>query len=60
MTGTHRTEVQLEGSSLLWEGRLSFSSDRENFYYQYSRKISENGETLREKSWQETILRDHQ
>jgi len=60
MTGTHRMEAKLEGRTLLWEGKLSFSSDRENFYYQYSRKISENGETVREKSWQETIPRDHQ
>ncbi len=60
MTGTHRMEVQLEERTLLWEGELSFSSDRENFYYEYSRKISENGELVREKSWAETILRDYQ
>ena len=60
MTGTHRLEVKLEGRTLLWEGNLSFSSDRENFYYQYSRRISENGELVREKSWQETIPRDYQ
>ncbi len=60
MTGTHRMEAKLEGRTLLWEGKLFFSSDRENFYYQYSRKISENGATVREKSWQETIPRDHQ
>ena len=60
MTGAHRLEVKLEGRTLLWEGKLSFSSDRENFYYQYSRRISENGELVREKSWQETIPRDYQ
>ena len=60
MTGTHRMEAQLDGRTLLWEGELSFSSDRENFYYEYSRKISENGELVREKSWQETIPRDFQ
>ena len=60
MTGTHRLEVQLEGRTLLWEGKLSFSSDRENFYYRYSRKISENGQTVREKSWRETMPRDFQ
>ena len=60
MTGTHRMEAQLDGRTLLWEGELSFSSDRENFYYEYSRKISENGKLVREKSWQETIPRDFQ
>jgi putative CocE/NonD family hydrolase len=60
MTGTHRMEVKLEDRTLLWEGSLSFTSDRENFYYRYTRKISENGELVREKSWQETIPRDYQ
>ena len=60
MTGTHRMEVKLEDRTLLWEATLSFTSDRENFYYQYTRKISENRESVREKSWQETIPRDHQ
>ena len=60
MTGTHRLELQLEGRTLLWEGELSFTSDLENFYYEYSRKLSENGELVREKSWQETIPRDFQ
>ena len=60
MTGTHRMEVKLDGRTLLWEGELSFSSDLENFYYEYSRKISENGKLVREKSWQETIPRDYQ
>lgn len=60
MTGTHRMEVKLEGRTLLWEGNLSFTSDLKNFYYKYTRKISENGELVREKSWQETIRRDHQ
>jgi len=60
MTGTHRLELQLEGRTLLWEGELSFTSDLENFYYEYSRKLSENGDLVREKSWQETIPRDFQ
>ena len=60
MTGTHHMEVKLDGRTLLWEGNLSFTSDRENFYYRYSRKISENGDLVREKSWQETIPRDYQ
>ncbi len=60
MTGTHRMEVKLEGRTLLWEGSLAFTSDLKNFYYRYTRKISENGELVREKSWQETIPRDYQ
>ena len=53
-------EVILDERTLLWEAELDFSSDLENFYYQYFRRVSENGEVLREKSWQETIPRDYQ
>jgi hypothetical protein len=53
-------ETELEGRMLLWEADLSFKSDLDNFYYQYSRRLSENGKKLREKSWTETIPRDFQ
>ena len=58
--GTHRMEVALEGRTLLWEAELSFRSDRQNFYYEYTRRLSENGEQLREQTWTDTIPRDHQ
>lgn len=58
--GTHRMEVTLEDRVLLWEAELSFESDAENFYYDYTRRLSENGETLREKNWQRAFPRDHQ
>jgi hypothetical protein len=37
-----------------------FSSDRENFRYQGTRKLWENGKLLREKSWDRSIPRDFQ
>jgi predicted acyl esterase len=59
--GTHRMEVTLDsGRVLLWEAELSFRSDLENFYYQYTRRLLENGERVREKTWVDTIPRDHQ
>ncbi len=58
--GTHRLEVTLPDRTLLWEAELDFSSDLENFYYRYVRRVSENGELVREKEWSETILRDYQ
>ncbi len=58
--GTHRMEVVLDKRTLLWEAELDFSSDRDNFYYRYSRRVSENGDVLREKVWHETIPRDYQ
>ena len=60
MTGTHRLEVKLPNRLLLWEGELSFTSDLENFYYHYSRRVSENGMVVREKEWEDTIPRDFQ
>jgi uncharacterized protein len=58
--GTHRMEVTLEDRVLLWEAELSFESDAENFHYDYTRRLSEDGETLREKNWRRAIPRDHQ
>jgi predicted acyl esterase len=60
MTGTHRMEVTLPGRLLLWEAELVFRSDTDNFYYHYVRRVSENGTTVREKTWNDTIPRDFQ
>lgn len=46
--------------SLLWEGILLFESDQKNFYYTYTRKVTENGTLLRTKTWKEKIKRDFQ
>ena len=54
-----KTTVQLENRSLTWQGILRLSSDRENFYYTYTRRLLENGRLVREKTWEETIPRDH-
>ncbi len=58
--GTHRLETTLKDRLLLWEADLSFTSDLNNFYYKYTRRLSENGKKLREKTWEETIPRDFQ
>ncbi|MEQ9561716.1 MAG: CocE/NonD family hydrolase [Woeseiaceae bacterium] len=60
MTGTHRLEVTLPGRVILWEAELVFRSDRDNFHYHYVRRVSENDELVREKTWDETIPRDFQ
>jgi len=58
--GTHRLEVTLTDRVLLWEAELDFSSDLENFHYRYLRRVSENGEVLREMEWADTMKRDYQ
>jgi putative CocE/NonD family hydrolase len=58
--GTHRQEVTLEDRVLLWEAELNFTSDLENFHYRYTRRLSQNGQIVREKTWTDTIPRDFQ
>jgi uncharacterized protein len=60
VVGEHKTVVELENRLLVWESQLSFRSDVENFYYQYTRRLLLNGQLLREKIWTDTIPRDHQ
>jgi putative CocE/NonD family hydrolase len=60
MNGHHRMEITLEDRVLVWEADLIFTSDRDNFYYRYTRKLDVNGELVREKTWTDTIPRDFQ
>ena len=60
LLGEHRMTLELDGRTLVWEAELSFTSDLENFYYDYTRRLLENGELVREKNWKDTIPRDHQ
>jgi putative CocE/NonD family hydrolase len=57
---SHELEIQLADRVLLLQGETKISSDKQNFYFEYSRRLSENGTLLRQKSWSETIPRDHQ
>jgi len=60
MIGTHVLHIETDGRILHFEGGLDFSSDTDNFYYRYFRRLTENGELVREKKWEETIPRDFQ
>jgi len=59
VTGKTRYTVELDDRTLIVEGDLSFTSDRENFYYAYTKRVLENGKLIREKTWKKTIPRDH-
>ncbi len=50
----------MKKQTLTWLGHLTLTSDAHNFYYKYTRELLKDGQKLREKSWQETIPRDHQ
>jgi hypothetical protein len=60
VTGEHSMTMELPGRTLRWEGSTRFESDKENFYYSYTRRLFQDGKLLREKSWEDTIPRDHQ
>ena len=54
------TTIELSGRTLVWSVVIDFSSDLQNFYYHSERHLTENGKLIREKSWNDTIPRDHQ
>ena len=54
------TTIELPGRTLVWSVVLNLRSDARNFYYHFERHLIENGKPLRDKTWDETIPRDHQ
>jgi uncharacterized protein len=50
----------LKGRELRWRGHLSVTTDQKNFYYKYTRELLKDGQMVKQKTWQETIPRDHQ
>lgn len=60
VTGYAETMMILIDRILSWSVRLNFTSDVDNFYYQYVRRLTKNNQTIREKTWKKTIDRDHQ
>jgi predicted acyl esterase len=60
VNGTYQIKIELENRVLLFEGETVLSSDFENFHYESTRRLSENGKMVRKKEWSETIPRDYQ
>jgi hypothetical protein len=58
--GEYRTSVELPGRTLTWESRITFRSDLGSFFYSGLRRLLEDGVLVRERSWEDTIPRDHQ
>lgn len=60
MSGVFEIKMELEDRDLLLQGKSVFSSDAENFYLEYTRRLSENGKLVRERTWSKTFARDFQ
>jgi predicted acyl esterase len=58
--GEAKTVFELKGRVLTWQGHLSVTTDRTNFFYKYTRELLKDGQVFKTKTWQETIPRDHQ
>jgi uncharacterized protein len=58
--GEAKSVFELKGRVLTWQGHLSLTTDRENFYYKYTRELLKDGQALKSKIWEETIPRDGQ
>ncbi len=57
---TNRFQVDVTGRNIVWQAESNFHSDKDNFYYDYQRRLYENGVLLRERSWNTAIPRDFQ
>jgi predicted acyl esterase len=58
--GETKIIMELKQQTLSWQGHLTLTSDRQNFYYKYTRQLFKDGQQIKQKTWQETIPRDHQ
>jgi|SRR5882762_8737154 len=58
--GEGETIVELPERVLVWRDPFDLSNDKANFYYHFTRVLLENGKKVREKTWDESIPRDHQ
>ena len=58
--GRYKITEELEDRTLDFEQNVEFSSDPENFYLNFHRWVTVNGELYKEKVWQEVIPRDFQ
>jgi uncharacterized protein len=58
--GEAETTFQLRDRVLTWRGHLSVTSDTKNFFYKYTREVLKDGSVVKQKTWEETIPRDHQ
>jgi gas vesicle protein len=52
--------MALKQQTITWQGHLTLTSDSQNFYYKYIRQLLKDGQPIKQKTWQETIPRDHQ
>lgn len=58
--GEAETSAELPDRRIVLRSRAIIRSDRENFYVRFTRRIFENDELVRERTWEETVPRNFQ
>ena len=58
--GEAEIAMSLKDRTLSWKGHLTLTSDAKNFYYKYVRELYQDGKLVKDKTWEETVPRDHQ
>jgi hypothetical protein len=58
--GEYRIELKLKDRTLTFESQVLFRSDLRDFHYKGTRRLLKDGTLVREKTWEDTIPRDHQ
>jgi len=58
--GEAESTFVLKDRTLTWRGHLSLTSDEKSVFYKYKRELLKDGQPVRQKTWEETIPRDHQ
>ena len=58
--GRYTLTQELEDRTLVFEQKTLFKSDEKNFNLSITRTVLKDGELFEERSWDETIPRDHQ
>jgi hypothetical protein len=55
-----RIEPKLKDRTLTFDSQVLFRSDLRSFHYKGTRRLLQDGVLVREKTWEDTIPRDHQ
>lgn len=58
--GEASIEVSLPGREIVWSCELRLTSDATCFDYRFTRRLTENGRPVRERTWAERVARDLQ
>jgi len=58
--GEYRIELKLKDRTLTFDSQVLFRSDLRSFHYTNRRRLMKDGVLVREKTWEDTIPRDHQ